>query len=456
MYGRSFEDLDGHIWEPMWMDMEASPPPWRSSPKPPTPDPCNSAERSLRTSGWAALSSPMCCSGCIGGMIVGRPVASRPSPARAPPACAAEDRTRRETMTYVEGFVLAVPAARKEEFRKHAAGLAPLFRQFGVTRVVEAWGDDVPDGKVTDFKGAVKAEEGETVVFSWFEYPDRATRDAANEKMRSDPRMEAMGAAMPFDGKRMIMGGFTSIVEESAEGAMGYADGFVAPVPEGKKEAYREMAAKAAAVFKEYGATRVVEGWGDDVPDGKVTDFRRAVKAEDGRECRLFLDRMAVEGGPRRRLEEGHGGRADEARLRQHAVRRQAHVLGRLRPDRSTNKRKESRHVRPRNPRSPDRDRRESGHRQILLVRADDVRSRTPRSTSTPRWSAGPRRTCRCRATAASATPSSTPASAASAASCRSPIRCAPAAPGPAGSAISTSPTPTPRRRASPRPAARC
>jgi uncharacterized protein YbaA (DUF1428 family) len=185
-------------------------------------------------------------------------------------------------MTYVEGFVLAVPTARKEDFRKHAADLAPLFRQFGVTRVVEAWGDDVPDGKVTDFKGAVKAEAGENVVFSWFEYPDRATRDAANEKMRSDPRMEAMGASMPFDGKRMIMGGFTPIVEESAGGTMGYADGFVAPVPDGKKEAYREMAAKAAIVFKEYGATRVVEGWGDDVPDGTVTDFRRAVKAEAG------------------------------------------------------------------------------------------------------------------------------------------------------------------------------
>ena len=185
-------------------------------------------------------------------------------------------------MTYVDGFVLAVPAARKEEFRRHAAEAAPLFRQFGATRVVEAWGDDVPDGKVTDFKGAVKAEEGETVVFSWFEYPDRATRDAANEKMRSDPGMAAMGASMPFDGKRMIMGGFASIVEESAGGEMGYTDGFVAPVPEGKKEAYREMAAKAAVVFKEYGATRVVEGWGDDVPDGKVTDFRRAVKAETG------------------------------------------------------------------------------------------------------------------------------------------------------------------------------
>ena len=185
-------------------------------------------------------------------------------------------------MTYVDGFVLAVPAANKDEFRKHAAEAAPLFKQLGATRVVESWGDDVPDGKVTDFKGAVQAKEGEVVVFSWFEYPSKEARDAANEKMRSDPRMQEIGAAMPFDGQRMIFGGFTPIVDEKAGGAMGYTDGFVVPVPDGKKEAYREMAAKAAIVFKEYGATRVVEGWGDDVPDGKVTDFRRAVKAEPG------------------------------------------------------------------------------------------------------------------------------------------------------------------------------
>jgi uncharacterized protein YbaA (DUF1428 family) len=185
-------------------------------------------------------------------------------------------------MTYVDGFVMAVPAARKDEFSKHAADAAPLFKQFGATRVVESWGDDVPDGKLTDFKGAVQAKEGEVVVFSWFEYPSKEVRDAANEKMRADPRMQEIGAAMPFDGQRMIFGGFTAIVEESAAGANGYTDGFVAPVPSGNREAYREMAAKAAAVFKEYGAIRVLEGWGDDVPEGKVTDFRRAVKAEEG------------------------------------------------------------------------------------------------------------------------------------------------------------------------------
>jgi uncharacterized protein YbaA (DUF1428 family) len=184
-------------------------------------------------------------------------------------------------MSYVEGFVLAVPAENKESFRKHAADGSALFKEFGATRHVEAWGDDVPDGKVTDFKGAVKAKDGETVVFSWFEYPSKEVRDAANEKMMSDPRMKDMGASMPFDGQRMIVGGFAPIIDEKAGGAMGYTDGFVVAVPEGNKEAYREMAAKAAAVFKEYGATRTVEAWGDDVPDGKVTDFKGAVQARD-------------------------------------------------------------------------------------------------------------------------------------------------------------------------------
>ena len=182
-------------------------------------------------------------------------------------------------MTYVEGFVAAVPAANKEAYRRHVAEASRLFKEFGVTRMVECWGDDVPDGKVTDFKGAVKAKEGEIVVFSWLEYPSKTIRQAANEKIMSDPRMKEIGAAMPFDGKRMIYGGFAPIVDETAGGTMGYADGFLVAVPAANKEAYREMAAKAAAVFKEHGASRVVEAWGDDVPDGKVTDFKGAVKA---------------------------------------------------------------------------------------------------------------------------------------------------------------------------------
>jgi len=158
-----------------------------------------------------------------------------------------------------------------------------LFKEFGVTRMVENWGDDVPRGKVTDFYGAVQAKDDETVVFSWFEYPDKATRDAASAKMMADPRMkEMMGEAVPFDGKRMIYGGFQSIVDERADGATGYVDGYLLPVPEGKKEEYRAMAQKAAGKFKSYGAVRVVEAWSDDVPEGKVTDYQRAVKAQDG------------------------------------------------------------------------------------------------------------------------------------------------------------------------------
>ena len=185
-------------------------------------------------------------------------------------------------MTYVEGFVVAVPTANKEAYRKHAADAAPLFKEFGVARMVEAWGDDVPDGKVNDLKGAVQAKDDETVVFSWFEYPDKTTRDAANEKMMSDPRMAAKGGDMPFDGKRMIIGGFDAIVDDRAGGAMGYADGYVLPVPDGNKDAYRALAEKASQVFRDHGATRVVEAWGDDVPDGKVTDFARAAHKQDG------------------------------------------------------------------------------------------------------------------------------------------------------------------------------
>ena len=185
-------------------------------------------------------------------------------------------------MTYVEGFVVAVPTANKEAYRKHAADAAPLFREFGVRRMVECWGDDVPDGKLNDFKGAVQAKPDETVVFSWFEYPDKATRDDANEKMMSDPRMKAMGAAMPFDGQRMIFGGFDSIVDDRAEGTMGYADGYILPVPDGNRDAYRAMAAKASQVFRDHGATRVVEAWGDDVPVGKITDYARAAHKQDG------------------------------------------------------------------------------------------------------------------------------------------------------------------------------
>ena len=185
-------------------------------------------------------------------------------------------------MTYVDGFITAVPTARKEEYRQHAADAAPLFKEFGVTRMVENWGDDVRKGIVTDFQGAVQAKDDETVVFSWFEYPDKATRDAASKRMMEDPRMEKLAESMPFDGKRMIYAGFDTVIDERADGTTGYTDGFVLPVPTANKDAYFKMAREMAGKFKDQGALRIVEAWGDDIPDGKVTDYKRAVKAEEG------------------------------------------------------------------------------------------------------------------------------------------------------------------------------
>ena len=184
-------------------------------------------------------------------------------------------------MTYFEGFVAAVPEANKDVYRKHAAEAAPTFLELGVKRHFEAWDSDVPEGKVTDFRKAVDAKPDEKVVFAWFEHSDRASRDAFNNKMMSDPRMKEMGETMPFDGKRMIVGGFDAIVEEGT-GRGDYTDGFVVPVPQDKVDAYQQLAAKMAKVFRQHGATRVVEAISDDVPKGKVTDFYRAVKAEEG------------------------------------------------------------------------------------------------------------------------------------------------------------------------------
>jgi uncharacterized protein YbaA (DUF1428 family) len=114
-------------------------------------------------------------------------------------------------MSYMDGFVVAVPDANREAYRKHAEQAAAMFHDYGALRLVEAWGDDVPDGKLTDFRRAVAAKEGETVVFSWVEWPSKAVRDEAYRKMQEDQRMRPED--MPFDGKRMIYGGFVPIVD---------------------------------------------------------------------------------------------------------------------------------------------------------------------------------------------------------------------------------------------------
>ena len=114
-------------------------------------------------------------------------------------------------MSWIDGFVIAVPHANRAQFIEHARTFDSIFLEFGATRVMECWGEDVPDGKLTDFRRAVQAQADEAVVFSWVEWPDRPTRDAGMEKFMQDARMEA-ASACPFDGKRMIFGGFVPVV----------------------------------------------------------------------------------------------------------------------------------------------------------------------------------------------------------------------------------------------------
>ena len=123
-------------------------------------------------------------------------------------------------MSYIDGFVIAVPKANRDKFIAHAEMADPIFIEMGALRVTECWGDDVPEGKTTDFRGAVKATEDEDVLFSWIEWPDKETRDAAMAKMMDpdnpDPRMDPEKNPMPFDGKRMIFGGFAPVVDLKA------------------------------------------------------------------------------------------------------------------------------------------------------------------------------------------------------------------------------------------------
>jgi uncharacterized protein YbaA (DUF1428 family) len=115
-------------------------------------------------------------------------------------------------MPYVDGFVIPVPKANREAYRKFAEEAAAVFKEYGALKVVECWGDDVPEGKITSFPMAVKSEKDETVVFSWIIWPSRTVRDEGSKKVMADPRMPP-GKTMPFDGKRLIYGGFEMILE---------------------------------------------------------------------------------------------------------------------------------------------------------------------------------------------------------------------------------------------------
>jgi uncharacterized protein YbaA (DUF1428 family) len=118
---------------------------------------------------------------------------------------------RRSIMNYIDGFVAAVPTANRERYKKHAEEAAVVFKEYGALRLVECWGDDVPEGKLTSFPMAVKRKDDETVVFSWITWPSKKVRDEGMKKVMADPRLQP--DKMPFDGKRMIYGGFEMLVD---------------------------------------------------------------------------------------------------------------------------------------------------------------------------------------------------------------------------------------------------
>jgi len=117
-------------------------------------------------------------------------------------------------MTYVDGFVASVQTTNRAAFEEHARAMARLFKEFGALSVVDCWGDDVPPGKLTSFPLAVQCKDDETVIFSWITWPSRAARDEAWKTVMADPRMQPGAVPMPFDGKRMIYGGFEVVSNE--------------------------------------------------------------------------------------------------------------------------------------------------------------------------------------------------------------------------------------------------
>lgn len=116
-------------------------------------------------------------------------------------------------MSYVDCFIAAVPSENKVRYLEHATKSAAVFKEYGALKVVENWGDDVPEGEITSLPMAVKANENETIVFSWVIWPSREVRDSGWGRMMEDPRMSSENNPMPFDGTRLIFGGFKTILE---------------------------------------------------------------------------------------------------------------------------------------------------------------------------------------------------------------------------------------------------
>lgn len=203
-------------------------------------------------------------------------------------------------MTYIQGFLVPVPQDKKAAYREMAESAVPFFKKHGMVRMVEGWGDDVPRGETTDMYGGVKAEEGETVVFSWVDWGSKEACDKAAQKMMEDPEMQMPGD-MPFDGKRMVFAGFDALGEKGGGGAANYVNGYVAPVPTENKRAFADMCAAMRDMATDHGALRAVDSWSDSIEDGKTTDFKRAVKAKDGEAVAFgfteWADKAAYEKG---------------------------------------------------------------------------------------------------------------------------------------------------------------
>ena len=115
-------------------------------------------------------------------------------------------------MAYVDGFIVAVPKANIEAYKEFSAYAGAIWKEYGATEYVECVGDDVPYGELTSFPRAVHLKEDEIAVFSWILYPSREVRDEINRKVMADPRLEGDKWQMPFDGKRMIYGGFKELL----------------------------------------------------------------------------------------------------------------------------------------------------------------------------------------------------------------------------------------------------
>ena len=186
-------------------------------------------------------------------------------------------------MAYIHGFVAPVPTANKKAYIEFTRGTAAALKRLGAVQAVECWGVDVPPGKLTSFPLAVKAKAEETVVFSWTLWKSKEDADAVEAKMRAGeiPEFDFKKNPPPFDGKRLIYGGFEPVVdvgEVKDDAGLLYVTGFVWACPVAIKEKYIAFNTSMAEAMLKLGALKVMDCWGVDVPEGEVTSFPMAVK----------------------------------------------------------------------------------------------------------------------------------------------------------------------------------